>query len=337
MIYHPLNSDWTGKEAWEGVHVDLNALREIVGQVLRVPTAFCGPPVAIQDHDFGSCGRIYSFQLPTRAVVARLVAPVKPLFKTEGEIAAMDFVRRHTTLPVPEVFSYCSEADNPVGAEWIIMEHVSGKEMSDVWDNLSLTQKQRLGRDIVDLHAQLSKLKADGCGGIYHNVQSVDDFNLSRTPRWRPLSQRSLKLLRESHSLKDGYKPSPVPSPAQTLPVYSAEEYANLVANNGNPSTRSYYELFVRAKCVELLHRVTQLYPQSPVFGPTADSSGYCFTHGDLHEGNIFVDPETGALTGIVDWESAAFRPMWMEVCGVGWFNEDRERFIFGDERPNRF
>jgi hypothetical protein len=33
------------------------------------------------------------FQLPNHTVVARVVAPVKPLFKTESEVAAMDFVR----------------------------------------------------------------------------------------------------------------------------------------------------------------------------------------------------------------------------------------------------
>ena len=40
-----------------------------------------------------SYGRVYSFSLGSRSIIARLVAPVKSLLKTEGEVAAMDFVR----------------------------------------------------------------------------------------------------------------------------------------------------------------------------------------------------------------------------------------------------
>lgn len=91
-----------------------------------------------------------------------------------------------TSLPVPQVFSYCSESTHPVGAEWLIMEYTSGAEMGDVWDHLQLPQKQRLALDLVDLYDQLSRLKADGCGSIYHNFNSVDDCELlgkhSRSP-----------------------------------------------------------------------------------------------------------------------------------------------------------
>ena len=72
--------------------VNLVALHGIVCQVLRVPASQCGPPVAI-GLEQAQYARVYSFQLPNRIVVARVVAPVKPLFKTESEVAAMDFVR----------------------------------------------------------------------------------------------------------------------------------------------------------------------------------------------------------------------------------------------------
>lgn len=231
------------------------------------------------------------------------------------------------------------------------MEHVVGQEMANAWDDLLPAQRRRLARDIIDLHDQLSKLKANGCGGIYHSVHSVDDFNLARTPRWRPLSKESLQLLRShcSHSLRNGYTLGPVhsvplvnwrvpvPPYTQTPPIYSSEEYVDLVASYGRPSTRRHYALFSHKACVELFRHVRNLYPNSRVFGPLADLSGYGFTHGDLHEGNIFVDPNSGAITGIIDWESASFRPMWTEVAGIGWFTEDLERMIFGSDRPTNF
>ena len=58
--------------------------------------------------------RVYSFQLPSRTVVAHVVAPVKPLFKTDFlqviEIMIMinDRIGR-TSLPVPTVYAHYSE------------------------------------------------------------------------------------------------------------------------------------------------------------------------------------------------------------------------------------
>ena len=131
-----------------------------------------------------------------------------------------------TSLPVPTVYAYCSEANNPVGAEWLIMEYMPGVEMGDAWDNLQLPQKRRLALDLIDLYDQLFRLKADGCGSIYHSINSVDDYDLlslksisdlsetkhPRLPRWVPLSPGSLRMLRGhcSHSINDGYTLGPL-------------------------------------------------------------------------------------------------------------------------------
>ncbi|KAF9480949.1 hypothetical protein BDN70DRAFT_856012 [Pholiota conissans] len=365
-IYNPI--DWAGvDDPWDGVTVNLEALHTIVCEVFRIPAAQCGPPVAIGLHHRKNYASVYSFQLPLRKVVARLVAPIKPLFKTEGEVAAMDFVRGRTSLPIPKVFAYCSEANNPVGVEWLLMEHVPGVEIGEAWDSLTFPQKRRLALDIVDIYDQLSRLKADGIGSIYHNTVAADDavlltkssmsmsHNSSGTRRWAPLSSESLRLLKGlcKRSVKDGYNLGPlneisllkyelaVPSPSQTPPTFSSEDYFKLIAYNGNPPTRSDYDLPTREKFVELFHRIYNLYPTSQVLGPSSDSANFRFSHGDLHEGNIFIDPTTGAITGIIDWEAAGFRPLWTSLYGVGWFDEDSHRFIStaggDDPAPSNF
>jgi hypothetical protein len=268
-----------------------------------------------------------------------------------------------TSLPVPEVFAYCSEASNPVGAEWLIMEHMSGTEMGEAWDELQLPQKRRLALDLIDLYDQLFRLKAGGCGSIYQSTL-VDDYDLLAEPtsdlsrikhprsvRWVPLSAESLRMLRShcNYPINNGYELGPlndisllsyrltVPSPSQTLPTFTSDEYVKLVAFNGNPSTRSDYDFPTREKCVQLFQGIRNLYPNSTLFGPSADASNFRFSHGDLHDGNILIDPQSGAITGIIDWEAAAFRPLWADVCGVGWFKEDKHRFIFGASDPENF
>ena len=99
-----ISFDWLGVEdPWIGISVDLVALQAIVCQIFRVPATQCEPPIAIGLQHQTNYARVYSFQLPNRTVVARVVAPVKPLFKTESEVAAMDFVRskrRYGSLPL---------------------------------------------------------------------------------------------------------------------------------------------------------------------------------------------------------------------------------------------
>ena len=88
------SNDWVGVEnPWVGIDVDLFALQDIVCQIFRIGPHKSGPPVVIGTHQRADYARIYAFQLPMRTVVARVVAPVKPLFKTQGEVAAMDFIR----------------------------------------------------------------------------------------------------------------------------------------------------------------------------------------------------------------------------------------------------
>ena len=209
-------------------------------------------------------------------------------------------------------------------------------EMGDVWDQLRLPQKRRLALDIINLYDQISRLRAAGCGGIYHSFNSLDDCELlakhRRSPRWAPVSPESLRVLR-SHCdcpIGNGYQLGPlndisllkyrftIPSPSQTMPTFTSDEYIKLLTFNGNPTARSDCDLPARDKCVQLFQSTRNLYPNSPVFAPSTDLSHFRFSHGDLHEGNILVNPQSGEITAVLDWEAAAFRPLWTELCGVG-------------------
>ena len=188
----------------------------------------CGSAIPVGVLEYASCARVYSFSLPgSRRIIACLVAPVKPLFKTEGEVAAMDFVlgkchnnivilwslvlrifqTGRTSLPVPKVFAYCSEA-NPVGAEWVLMEYMPGVELCKAWEALAYDKRARFALDLVDTCDQLSQLRAHCCGVVYHSTRrSTDDLSLPaslsqtiRSPRWKPLSSSSIRFLRAHYS-----------------------------------------------------------------------------------------------------------------------------------------
>ena len=45
----------------------------------------------------------------------------------------MNFLRTVLSLPVPKVLAYAASSDNPVGAEYIIMEKVEGESLASRW------------------------------------------------------------------------------------------------------------------------------------------------------------------------------------------------------------
>lgn len=53
----------------------------------------------------------------------------------------------------------------------------------------------------------------------------------------------------------------------------------------------------------------------------------YTFTHSDLTIVNIMVDPDSGNVTGILDWENSGYFPVWWEyaAAGIGLGDEDAE------------
>ena len=39
------------------------------------------------------------------------------------------------------------------------------------------------------------------------------------------------------------------------------------------------------------------------------------FLHGDFHDGNVLVDPDSGDVTAVIDWEEAAYGDPRLDLC----------------------
>lgn len=57
-------------------------------------------------------------------LVARVARRFMPRIKTESEVATMDFLRKHTNIPVPTVYHYDCSPFNRLGGEYILMSKV---------------------------------------------------------------------------------------------------------------------------------------------------------------------------------------------------------------------
>ncbi|GBE85674.1 hypothetical protein SCP_0801960 [Sparassis crispa] len=89
----------------------------------------------------GSYNKIFTLGFDNgREVIARIPCPLAgpPFLTTASEVATMEFVRDVLGIPAPRVYAWSARAyENPVGAEYIIMEKISGVESRYRWTKLA--------------------------------------------------------------------------------------------------------------------------------------------------------------------------------------------------------
>lgn len=101
----------------------------------------------------GTLSKLYDVSFDNQDFVMRISLPVCPRAKTESEVATLDWVNRHTALPVPHVRAYDSSRNNPLGFEWVLMTKLEGKPLSGCWSAMSTGCKERIVRQIAAFSA----------------------------------------------------------------------------------------------------------------------------------------------------------------------------------------
>lgn len=84
-----------------------------------------------------------------------------------SEVATLALLRAHG-LPVPRVLAYSTDARNPVGTEYIIMEKIPGSPLGNTWFDLSEKQRLKVLLQIVQLEAKFHAIEFPGCGSVYY-------------------------------------------------------------------------------------------------------------------------------------------------------------------------
>ncbi|RAK75708.1 phosphotransferase family protein [Aspergillus fijiensis CBS 313.89] len=72
-----------------------------------------------------------------------------------SEVAALQYVKKYTRIPVPGVLSWSSDSLSPIGAEYIIMEKAAGVPLYERWEGMAEIERLGLIQDLVKLEAQL--------------------------------------------------------------------------------------------------------------------------------------------------------------------------------------
>ncbi|KAI0720784.1 kinase-like domain-containing protein [Cerioporus squamosus] len=262
-----------------------------------------------------------------REAVARLPCPLAgpPHLLTASEVATMQFARNVLNLPVPKVLAWCSRAETTsVGAEFIIMEVAQGVELSKAWQSLDTGKHMELVQNLAILQSEFFSVCFTHHGSLYFkvDVESIPHTtDVFADPAGSPISERSKyaigpsidwELWRGTRKQLDTYR-GPYCLSLITDTIRCQQARLASFAKPRLPSDVSFLDE-KDASPAFYINVFDQVLSCVPATIPPAELCVPTIWHPDLNRGNIFIDPSTCAVTGIIDWQWTTIAPLYMQA-----------------------
>ncbi|KAL4896711.1 kinase-like protein [Aspergillus ambiguus] len=259
--------------------------------------------------------------------VARIPYPItepKSLL-VASEVATMDFLRSHG-IPVPKIFGYSVTANNSAGTEYIFMDLVRGKNLGNVWYNLTEQERKTIVTNLVRLETRLFSLRFPASGSLYYCDDLPDDNSRVIVPSPDLTScfcigpDTSLGLW-YGKRLELSVNRSPYRDSLAVLTAGATKEIAYLekFGRDLQPFQRLRRELYNYQSQSHLEHITSlQKYVQiAPHLLPDSDPALHRPTirHPDLQPNSIFISDNL-EIEGIIDWQHNAILPLFLQ-CGI--------------------
>ncbi|KAJ5135715.1 Mitochondria protein Fmp29 [Penicillium bovifimosum] len=249
-------------------------------------------------------------------VIARIPTPIAgpPHYTTASEVATMNFLRAVLKLPVPKVLAYSASSDNPVGAEYILMERVNGESLSSRWLSLTTDEMKDIMTQIAEIERKIFDFHFPAYGSLYQKkdldgepqISIVDDFCIG------PVSARQFWHGERSKMEIDR---GPWLSPEDCVTSAARREMA-VIQHCAKAQPRQTFLLptnhdILSPEHTSLLLRFLQLarhlIPPDPDSVPT-------LRHPDLSMSNIMLAPGSTKIISIIDWQDAVIFPRFMQA-----------------------
>ncbi|MCJ1454387.1 hypothetical protein MMC28_004740 [Mycoblastus sanguinarius] len=270
----------------------------------------------------GSFNRIIGITIThqNRNDATRLILRV-PRFVTahpDREVAILNLVRQHETIPVAQVEASDFTKGNPLERPYVIQKRIAGHDLqSRAQHFLSLSHEQQcaVAKDFGRILRSIQDIESLAPGRI--DIPAISDRDKIYTLRPFEVPQGSLP--NEEEKLDDASYASTVPEYKDTL-NFLVSQFDRWKAQPGNWLKAAYMDCFVSVAC------------QMDRLGFLGDELN-CLCHLDLNAAprNIMVDikPDNSTIiTGILDWDSAVFAPRFVGCAPPMWiwaWNEDED------------
>ncbi|KAJ5575573.1 serine/threonine protein kinase [Penicillium sp. DV-2018c] len=249
---------------------------------------------------------------------------VPKTYATASEVATLTFLRSKG-IPVPEVYGWSSTTENPVGVEYIIMEHASGVGADTRWFDTTKYQKKELVTGIVDIEKKLFEIPFASVGSIYfksnlprqsqgqlYQPGTPDEDRDAETYCIGPIADYMFWYGQRAKLELDR---GPWSDPRQYL-LASANKEIKWTENFGKPlecdfpHNTMFPGVNSHQDYLELLKKYLAIAPYLLPKDPGDVLNRPTLRHPDLTPSNVFVCPDTFNVTCIIDWQHTVVTPL---------------------------
>ncbi|TVY39560.1 Altered inheritance of mitochondria protein, mitochondrial [Lachnellula subtilissima] len=266
----------------------------------------------------GGYNKVFRLVMDNGSVaIARIPNPnAGPAYKTTAsEVATMDFARTVLNIPVPKVFAWSATANNPVEAEYIIMEEAPGTQLEDVWDGKTISDKTNIVKGLVEIEKKLLSVSFTRYGNIYFASDSFPGCEAAKVVGDIPAELK--RVVEERFTIgpvvdRDFWNGKRASMAIDRGPWESPQDYLTAIANREIAWINSFAvpkppkDIFVASKAQNSPSSHISLYKMflctiPYVFTKNKKLSGSTLWHWDIHSANLFV--EGNRITSLIDWQ----------------------------------
>jgi hypothetical protein len=240
----------------------------------------------------------------TQEAIFRVAGRHIPRIKTENETSIIEWLSKHTAIPIPRVLCFNSLCHNYLGYEYILQERIPGKTVAEVYESLSDQEMEYIISQISDYVLKLASQPFHHVGGLRGSAAGEELVEIQAGPAV------------EEHFWHD-------PDISKYWP--SSESFETLNISQPGYSTWSDY---LKDRFKVHLHSIQQhpalvwlgeegrqvlskaiAYLDSEQGSSLINETTLRLAHRDLHFGNILIEPSSCKITGVIDWEFAGIYP----------------------------
>ncbi|PVH75331.1 hypothetical protein DL98DRAFT_551674 [Cadophora sp. DSE1049] len=265
--------------------------------------------VSITKLDEGGYNKVFKLVMDNGSVaIARIPCPnAGPPFKTTAsEVATMDFARTILNIPVPKVHAWSAVSDNPVEAEYILMEEACGTSLGDVWEDMGIHSKDKIVKDIVSIEQKLLSVSFSRYGNIYFAKDSFPGCEKAEVSG--DISEELKKEAEERFTIGPVvahvfWRRDQTSMPMERGPWKTSDDYLKALANNQVTWLKS------PDAHIALYKKYLDISPY--ILPKDKRMTRSTLWHWDLHASNLFV--KNDQVTCIIDWQSNWAGPLFIQ------------------------
>ncbi|OBT78357.1 hypothetical protein VF21_02169 [Pseudogymnoascus sp. 05NY08] len=263
--------------------------------------------------------------------IARIPCPnAGPLFKNQLPRLQL-WTLTILDIAVPKIHAWSAVADNPVQAEYIVMEEAPGRSLADVWGDIKLRSKDKVISDLVAIEKKLLSVSFTRFFRSFAGCERAEvSGDISAEPK-KEAEERFVIGPVVDHAF---WRKERASIPIERGPWKTAHDYLKALANNQikwleQHAVRGLQTDIFRASDtqnspdahVELYKKYLDI---SPYILPEDKSmSRSTLWHWDMHAPNIFV--ENDRITSLIDWQSTWVGPLFLQYRYAKLVNYDGE------------